>query len=199
MLASQSQLRGISRDIDWPWLKWLALGNLLFIPLGIALLAWMPETPLRLLISVLLMAAVILLRTGHRAEMQVTPGVRFGTGLASGFINGVAAIGGISLAALLSAARMTPAALRATLIALLLFSDLVSLACAALMPSASVASTGLLGMDTLKWAAWLTPGMLAGIWFGQSHFIHVSPELFCRYVLNLLILLAAVRAVFSRP
>jgi uncharacterized membrane protein YfcA len=178
----------------------LALGNLLFIPLGIALLAWLPETPLRLLISALLMSAAILLRTGHRAEFQATRGVRFAAGLASGFITGVAAIGGISLAALLSAARMTPAALRATMIALLLFNDLVSLACAALMPSASVASTGLLGMDTLKWAAWLTPGMLAGIGFGRRYFIHVSPELFRRYVLNLLILLAtvsALRALFS--
>ena len=200
VLASLSQLRGISRDIDWSWLKWLALGNLLFIPLGIALLAWLPETPLRLLISALLMTAAIFLRTGHRFEIQVTPTVQFTAGLASGFISGVAAIGGISLAALLSATKMAPATLRATLIVLLLFSDLVSLASAALMPTSSAATTALLSMNTLKWAAWLTPGMLAGIWFGQRHFKHVAPEIFRRYVLNLLIVLAtvsALRALFS--
>lgn len=90
---------------------------------------------------------------------------------------------------------MTPATLRATLISLLLFSDLVSLACASLMPSASVVSMGLLGPDTLQWALWLAPGRLAGIWFGQRHFINVSPEIFPRHVLNLLMVLATVSAL----
>ena len=33
--------------IDWNWLSWLIAGNVLCLPLGIALLAWLPETPLR--------------------------------------------------------------------------------------------------------------------------------------------------------
>jgi len=200
VLASLSQLRGIARDIDMPWLSWLMVGNLLFIPLGVAMLAWLPETPLRLLIGALLMAAAILLRNGARATLVPTRGVRLAAGLASGFINGVAAIGGIAIAVLLSTARMPPAALRATLIALLLFSDVVSLACAALMPSSAHASGNLLGPDTLKWALWLAPAMLAGIWVGQRSFAGVSPEQFRRHVLNLLIVLAAVsvlRALFS--
>lgn len=85
ILASLSQLRGIARDIDLAWLKWLALGNLIFIPLGVGLLAWLPETPLRLLISALLMAAGITLRTGSRAELLPTRGLQFSAGLASGF------------------------------------------------------------------------------------------------------------------
>jgi len=190
----------LARDIDMPWLSWLMVGNLLFIPLGVAMLAWLPETPLRLLIGALLMAAAILLRNGARATLVPTRGVRLAAGLASGFINGVAAIGGIAIAVLLSTARMPPAALRATLIALLLFSDVVSLACAALMPSSAHASGNLLGPDTLKWALWLAPAMLAGIWVGQRSFAGVSPEQFRRHVLNLLIVLAAVsvlRALFS--
>lgn len=130
------------------------------------MLARLSETPLRLLISALIAAAVTL-RSSSRAALLPIRGLQFSTGLVSGFITGVAAIGGIALAALLSAAQMTPATLRAPLIALLLFSDLVSLACASLMPSASLASIGLLGPDTLQWALWLAPAMLAGIWFGQ--------------------------------
>lgn len=147
--------------------KWLALGKLLLRPLGVGLLASLSETPLRLLISALLMAAAITLRNSSRATLLPTRGLQFSTRLVSGFITGVAAIGGIALAALLSAAQMTPATLRTTLIALLPFSDLVSLACASLMPSTSLASSGLLGPDTLQWALWLAPAMLAGIWFGQ--------------------------------
>ncbi len=196
VLAGLSQLRGIARDVDLPWLGWLMLGNLLFIPLGVALLAWLPETPLRLLIGALLMAAALLLRSGARATLVPTRAVRFGAGLASGFINGVAAIGGIAIAVLLSTTAMAPAALRATLIALLLFSDVVSLASAALMPAAH-ASGRLLGADTFQWALWLAPAMLAGIWWGQRSFQGVSPEQFRRHVLNLLIVLAAVSVVRS--
>ena len=200
ILASLSQLRGVARDIDMPWFKWLALGNLLCIPLGVALLAWLPETELRLLIGLLLIMAVILLRRGRHAALVPTPRLQFAAGLASGFINGVAAIGGIALAVLLSATKMPPAALRATMIALLLFSDVVALAAAALMPSATSASGQLFGADTLKWALWLAPAMLVGIAAGQRSFSGVSPEQFRRHVLNLLTVLAAlsvVRSVFS--
>ncbi|MDN6886953.1 sulfite exporter TauE/SafE family protein [Variovorax sp. CAN2819] len=197
ILASLSQLRGIARDVDLPWLGWLMLGNLICIPLGVALLAWLPETPLRLLIGVLLMAAALLLRGGAHVALESTRGLRLAAGLASGFINGVAAIGGIAVAVLLSTAKMAPAALRATLIALLLFSDVVSLISAALMPSSAHASGNLLGPDTLKWALWLAPAMLAGIWWGQRSFKGVSPEQFRRHVLNLLIGLAAVSVVRS--
>jgi len=197
ILASLSQLRGIARDVDLPWLGWLMLGNLLFIPLGVALLAWLPETPLRLLIGALLMAAALLLRAGTRATLVPTRAVRFAAGLVSGFINGVAAIGGIAIAVLLSTTAMAPAALRATMIALLLFSDVVSLASAALMPTAAHASGHLLGAGTLKWALWLAPAMLAGIWWGQRSFKGVSPAQFRRHVLNLLVALAAVSVARS--
>jgi hypothetical protein len=196
ILASVSQLRGIARDVDCHWLGWLALGNLLFIPLGVALLAWLPETPLRLLIAALLMAAAILLRSGRKAALQPTRVVRLGAGLVSGLINGVAAIGGIALAVMLSTANMAPATLRATLVALLLFTDVVSLVCAALMPSAH-ATGSLVTPDTLRWALWLAPAMLAGIWWGHGHFAKVSPEQFRRHVLNLLIGLAGVSVLRS--
>ncbi len=197
ILASLSQLRGIARDVDMPWLSWLMLGNLICIPIGVALLAWLPETPLRLLIGALLMAAALLLRGGAHVTLVPTRGVRLAAGLASGFINGVAAIGGIAIAVMLSTTKMAPAALRATLIALLLFSDVVSLACAALMPSAAHASGTLLGPDTLKWTLWLAPAMLAGIWYGQRSFKGVSPVQFRKHVLNLLIALATVSVVRS--
>ncbi|MGH8435811.1 MAG: hypothetical protein ACRERX_15340 [Pseudomonas sp.] len=85
ILASLSQLRRIARDVDLSG-PGLALGNLLFIPLGVALLAWLPETPLRLFISAPLMAAAILLRNGQHAELGTTRSLRFAAGLASGFI-----------------------------------------------------------------------------------------------------------------
>src|ERR1700754_1975003 len=166
VLASISLLRSAARDIDWHWLSWLIAGNVLCLPLGIVLLAWLPETPLRLLIGALLRLAAVLLRSGFSLALAPSEGVRLGVGMASGFVNGVAAIGGIAVAVMLSTSQIAPAALRATLIALFLFTDLYALACSALLSYASSSPVDLLDADTLRWAIWLTPAMLAGIWAG---------------------------------
>lgn len=192
VLASLSLLRGAFKDTDWPWLSWLVLGNALFIPLGVAVLAHLPEAALRLLIGALLLSAAVLLRAGFRLALAPTRAIRLATGLVSGFVNGVAAIGGIAVAVLLSTSQMAPAAMRATMIMLFLFTDLYALAWAGIVSLGRESGTPLLGGDTLRWALWLAPAMLAGIWFGQRAFRGVSPEQFRRHVLNLLILITVV-------
>ena len=192
VLASLSLLRGAFKDTDWPWLSWLVLGNALFIPLGVAVLAHLPEAALRLLIGALLLSAAVLLRAGFRLALAPTRAIRLATGLVSGFVNGVAAIGGIAVAVLLSTSQMAPAAMRATMIMLFLFTDLYALAWAGIVSLGRESGTPLLGGDTLRWALWLAPAMLAGIWLGQRTFAGVSPEQFRRHVLNLLILITVV-------
>jgi uncharacterized membrane protein YfcA len=93
---------------------------------------------------------------------------------------------------MLSTAQIAPAVMRATLIALFLFTDLYALACSALISLGTNAPVELLGEDAAAWAAWLAPAMLAGIWVGQRSFVGVSPERFRRHVLNLLMLIAAI-------
>ena len=197
VLASIGLLRSAVRAIDWHWLSWLALGNALCIPLGILVLAWVPEAPLRLLIGALLALAALALRGGFSVTLAPTPRMRLGVGMVSGFANGVAAIGGIAVAVLLSASSITPAALRATLIAMFLFTDLYALACAAAVSAFTHAPLELLGSDTLRWVVWLTPVMAAGIWVGHRSFAGVSPERFRQHVLNLLIVIATVSVLRS--
>lgn len=190
VLASLTLLRGALQHADWRWLSWLMLGNALCIPLGVALLAYVNETPLRLLIGALLLLAAALLRSGWQLALEPTRMVRLATGLVSGFVNGVAAIGGIAVAVLLSATALPPAAMRATMILLFLFTDLVALAWAGIMPTE--AGRELLGHGTLQLALWLAPAMLAGIWVGQRAFASVSPLQFRHHVLDLLALIAAM-------
>jgi uncharacterized membrane protein YfcA len=190
VLASLTLLRAALREVDWPWLSWLALGNALCIPLGIAVLAWLDELPLRLLIGLLLLVAALLLRSGWRLALTPTRGTRLVTGLVSGLVNGVAAIGGIAVAVLLSTTQMAPGVMRATLVLLFLLTDLYALAWAGLLSAGVQHGPTLLGPDTLRWALWLTPAMLAGIWLGNRSLRGVSPEQFRRRVLNLLILIA---------
>jgi uncharacterized membrane protein YfcA len=190
VLASLTLLRAALRDVDWPWLSWLALGNALCIPLGIALLAWLDELPLRLLIGVLLLGAALLLRSGWQLALTPTRGTRLATGLVSGFVNGVAAIGGIAVAVMLSTTQMAPAAMRATLVLMFLLTDLYALAWASVFSTGGQQATALVGLDTLRWALWLGPAMLVGIWIGNRAFQGISPEHFRRWVINLLIVIA---------
>lgn len=196
ILASLSLLRGAVQNVHWPLLGWLALGNALCIPLGIYLLAWLPETQLRLLIGALLLLAVALLRSGwHPAIDPARGGMQFATGLISGLINGVAAIGGIAVAVLLSTSSLAAVTMRATMIALFLFTDLYALVWAAILSSSASAGSGLLGADTLRWAIWMAPAMLAGIWLGQRSFSSMSQQQFRERVLVLLMLIALLVVV----
>lgn len=78
--------------------------------------------------------------------------MRLTAGLVSGFFNGVAAIGGIAVAVLLSTAQMPPAAMRATMVMLLLMTDLYALAWAGLVSVNMEKGSVLLSGDTLRTA-----------------------------------------------
>lgn len=200
VLASLGLLRSAWRDIDWSWMSWLVLGNALCIPLGVAMLAWLPERPLRVVIGLLLLAAAVLLRRDVGMSLAPTRTARLATGLVSGWINGLAAIGGIAVAVLLSTSAMAPAALRATLIALFLFTDLWALGAAAVLTFGNIGQRELIGPDTVGWVVWLAPAMTAGMWIGQRLFVRVSPDAFRRFVLDLLMLIAfliAARSAFA--
>ena len=192
VLASLTLLKEAWRDADTRWLGWLVLGNALCIPLGVALLAFLPETPLRLCIGALLLVAAVLLRSGFSAGLEPSTGVRLATGLVSGFVNGVAAIGGIAVAVLMSTTSLAPAVMRATMIALFLFTDLYALIWSALMPATGPSAEGLLGVDTLWRAAAWAPAMLLGIAVGRRFFAGVDPQRFRQRVLELLIGIAAL-------
>lgn len=187
VLASLGLLRTAMRDIDRPWLASLCAGNAVCMPLGMVLLAWLPESTLRMVIGGLLLLAAALLRAGASLALAPTRGVRLAAGMVSGLINGVAAIGGIALVVLMSMSSLPPARLRATLIALFLLVDVYALAWAGAL---SAGGAPLLGADTLRWALWLAPAMLAGLWIGQRSFGAMSPERFRAWVLNVLMVIS---------
>ena len=198
IVASVSMVRSALREVDWSWLGWLALGNAVCTPLGVWLLARVPEAPLRLAIGLALLALTGLQLAGRTLELPASRPVRFAVGTLSGLANGMAAIGGIVVAVLLGPAQITPQALRATMILLLLLTDVYSLAWAAWMPAAGGAA--LVGPGTAIWVACLAPAMLAGIAIGQRRYRGVPPQSLRRRVLELLLvvaLLATGRALFD--
>lgn len=191
VLASLTLLRAALRDLDGRWLAALALGNALCIPFGLLVLAYVPETPLRLVIGALLLGLTTVQRLGFELRLAPTTAARFAVGAASGLANGVAAIGGIVVAVLLGPAQLSPAALRATLIVLFLFTDVYALAWAAALPTPANAAP-LLDTRTLAWFACLAPAMLVGIAIGRRAFAGASALAFRRRVLDLLIVVSGL-------
>lgn len=187
VLASVSMLRSVWPDIHWGWLKPLLLGNAIAIPFGVWMLAVVPEAPLRAVVSLTILCASVLLLIGFKPKWPDTAPLRFGTGLISGVLNGLAAIGGMAVAVMLFATTISGAAARATLVALFFATDLYSLAWAG--------GNGLLGATLLTWVAWLVVPMLVGISFGSRHFLKVDEAEFRRGVLRVLAGIAALGLV----
>jgi uncharacterized membrane protein YfcA len=204
VLASGVTLRAAWHDVDAPWLRALLWGNVLAVPAGVAALALLPAPQVRLLVGGVLLLGALALRGAGAHGLRPGAGVRAGAGLASGLVNGLAASGGIVAAMLMAATHLPPRALRATMIAFLLFTPLDALAWAALWSFGGLgrlgvtAATPLLNEGTLAWMALLAPGMVLGLVIGHRAHGKADPARQRRFVLNLLVamaLLAVVRAV----
>ncbi|MEP7085116.1 MAG: sulfite exporter TauE/SafE family protein [Betaproteobacteria bacterium] len=184
VLASVSLLRSVWGSIDWGWLRPLLIGNAFAIPLGVWMLAVIPDAPLRAIVSIVILLAALLLLSGVRAPWSDSPALRLGTGFVSGIFNGLAAIGGMVVAVMLFATTISGAAARATLIALFFATDLYSLAWAG--------GNGLLDSNLLRWVGWLLVPMLIGIALGSRHFLRVDEAGFRRAVLRVLAAIAGL-------
>ena len=191
VLASFSLIRTASRKADPAWLRWLLVGNAVCIPIGIALLVLLPETLVRLLVGSALFASAVLLRLAGERSFAPTRGLRIGAGVASGLLNGIAASGGVAAALLMTAARVPAAALRGTMITMLLYAGAYALVCAGLL-SQDAAGRNLLGIDTLRWMLLLGPAMFVGIALGRRSFSVVDPKRYRMFVLNLLMAISAL-------
>jgi uncharacterized membrane protein YfcA len=200
ILASLTLLRQAIKQADFSWLSWLMLGNVLCIPIGIALLNFVPESYLRLLIGLVLVVLVGAQLRGLQWHGAPTRLLRLLTGLASGLVNGLSAMGGLVVAAMMSATPLSPIAMRATLVLLFFLADLYALLCAAVMPVSTAVGAPLLGWGALSMALLMAIPMLGGMAVGQRFFTHTTPQQFRRLVLRLLMLLAVItiaRALFQ--
>jgi uncharacterized protein len=187
VLASLTLMRSVWSEIHWGWLRPLLIGNAVAIPLGVWMLAVVPEGPLRAIVSIVILIAAVLLLSGFRPPWSDTAVLRLGTGVVSGVFNGLAAIGGMAVAVMLFMTTISGAAARATLIALFFATDLYSLAWAG--------GNGLVDANLLRWVGWLFVPMLIGIAIGRKHFLRVDEAGFRRAVLRVLAVMAVLGLV----
>ena len=183
VLASIRLIPQVWKNIDWHSLRWLLSGSFVGIPVGVFLLATIPPAPMCISISLLVLIAAILLMRGFVWKRMPGIGSILVTGVASGMLNGAAAIGGppVILFYLSSPAGMTVS--RASIIAYFLGIDALCLVMAIIH--------GLTTFKTLKLTAVCLIPLLLGITVGSRMFIRIDQISFRRHVLTLLILLSA--------
>jgi uncharacterized membrane protein YfcA len=192
-VASARVVGQVRADIDRTWHSSTLLGNLLFVPLGLAAISWLNPDTVRIVLSALVLAGAAMLRLSVGRRFESTRIVRSTAGAASGLLNGFAASGGIVAALMMAACGVAPHALRATMISVLLWISLYALACSAVLAAAGGGS--LLGAEAVGWAILLWPSMALGIRMGTGAFRRADMKRQVLTVLNVLMIVAAAALV----
>jgi uncharacterized protein len=160
----------------WP----LALGTVIGIPVGVALLAWLEPAHVRFGVGVLLVAYTI-----YSLTRPVFPPIKIGTGsdiaigLSNGLLGGITGLGGI-ISTISCQLRGWPKDVQRAVFQPVLFVAFVVI-------SISQAVAGHVTADTLTLYAGGLPFMVAGLWSGFRLFGTINDETFRKSVLVLLL------------
>ena len=180
--ASLGLLAQVWKDVPWRSMAWLLIGAAIGMPAGFALLAALPADVMRVLISLLVLLACALIWRGAQASSRPSGPIIFGTGIASGIANGIAAVGGLPVVLLFLYSAAAISISRAALIVYLLIADIYGTGVAWI--------NGLVTEEVLLRTALFCIPLFLGVWLGNRHFLATSPESFRRFTLILLIFLA---------
>jgi uncharacterized membrane protein YfcA len=182
--ASIRLLPEVWGQVHWRSIRWLLVGCLLATPLGVWALANVPVLPFKLALAIFVLGSAMLLTRGVALKSMPGAAGTFGTGVATGLLNGGFGMGGPPLVVFYLSTPAGIAAGRASIIAFITATDLMGLG--------FQAREGLITHDTFRLAAWFLPPLLLGVWIGSRAFRHADPAQFRLWTLRLLMLLAIV-------
>jgi uncharacterized membrane protein YfcA len=190
VIASTWLFYKVRKLVDWKGLKILFIGAIITLPIGSLVLTSVPVNSLRIFIAL----TILLLCTGLLRKRQVTRATStvatFGVGMLSGFLTGVAAIGGPPVILFYLSSNRSVSISRASMIAFFLVVD-----CSALI---SCLWYGLLDSQTLILSAKMLIPLCVGILIGNYLFEKFSnEEKFRRQTLILLMVIALISLVNS--
>jgi uncharacterized protein len=182
--ASINLIPSIWREIHWGSLRWLMVGYVIGLPVGGYALIHAPEDPTQIVLGIFVIGtSILMLRGFHLAK---TPGTAASTatGAASGVLNGAFGIGGPPVVLFYFSTPGAAAIGRASVIFFFLFTDLLGLG--------YFATQGIVTTQSfVQSLAWL-PALLVGVWIGAHGFRRMNQDAFRRWVLVILIVLAAL-------
>lgn len=180
--ASLHLLPSIWREVHWRAIGVLLIGYTIAVPLGVWLLASMPQAPMKVALGLAVLVSTLLLMRGFALRRMPGPSATLATGGASGLLNGAFGIGGPPVILFFFSSPAGDAIGRASIIAFFLATDAIGLV--------FLAREGLVTQESLVRALIFLPALIAGIWLGAHSFKHSDQASFRKWVLRLLALLA---------
>lgn len=182
--ASINLIPGIWRDIHWSSLRWLMLGYVLGLPIGVYALVNAPTAPAQIALGVFVIGMATLMLRGFHLAKTPGPGASTATGVASGVLNGAFGIGGPPVILFYFSTPGAAAIGRASIIFFFLFTDFLGVG--------YLAHQGLVtAQSVVQFVLWI-PALLIGVWIGAHGFKRMDQQAFRRWVLMILMALAAL-------
>lgn len=162
VLASIALLPSVFRQVHWRSMRWMLLSTVATMPLGIALLAALPDRQMRIVVALAILSATVAVASG--ATLVTRPGrvAALTAGSVSGLMNGSTGVGGPPAVLLYFSGASPNDVGRASLIAYFLFTDAIGFAL--------MAGYGLVDLTVLSHTALFAPLALVGIVAGQLAF-----------------------------
>ncbi|MFD2204025.1 sulfite exporter TauE/SafE family protein [Kiloniella antarctica] len=182
MLSSLVMARMTWSAIHWSLLRWLLVGAAIGVPLGVLLLKFVPADPLRIIISIAVLTASLVLFFGRHFRLKESTPKNLSVGLISGVANGAASLGGLPVAIYMMAAALPAEAVRATLNLYFLFLDAYG--------TGALFFAGLVDQVTLARSVLLIVPVIFGIYVGNKIFQRSSATHYRYVVLTLLMALS---------
>jgi uncharacterized membrane protein YfcA len=177
------QARGIRPHIDWPRVWSLLAGAAVALPFAVHVMVSFGEENARLTVSTIILLMSLILLSGWTLPRPIGRIGHLGVGLVSGAANS-AGVGGLPVAAFMTAQPIPAQQFRATMIAFLTGLDLVSLPL--------MWASGIVTWQTAYGAALAFPLLGVGVWLGGRQFLAASPGAFRRFAVLLLLCLSAL-------
>ncbi len=183
ILMTAFQARGIRGQIDWGRVGWLLAGAAVALPFSVGVILSVGETTVRLVISGTILVLSLVLLSGWTLKARIRGPGYGAVGLLSGACNS-AGVGGLPVAAFLSAQPVQAAVFRATMIVYLTGLDLITLPW--------LWAGGMVTRDTLVAILMAFPILGLGVWLGGRRFLTASPSTFRRIAAFILLGLSAM-------
>nr|WP_165474500.1 TSUP family transporter [Yoonia vestfoldensis] len=183
IMMTAFQARGIRAHVDWHRVGWLIVGAAIALPFSVSVMLSVGEDTARIAISGVIVLMALLLLSGWTLQRRIGALGHGSVGVLSGMCNS-AGIGGLPVAAFLSAQPVQAAGFRATMIVYLTALDLITLPLLWL--------GGLVTWDTVIAALMAFPILGLGVWLGGRRFLAASPAAFRQSAVLLLLMLSAL-------
>ncbi len=179
ILASASQAPRVLPEINRQYLTILLAASLVGAPVGVFFLVYAAEEYLRIAVYFIVLSTTLLLLVWKPKPLSPASAHLFAAGFVAGAVNGATALSGLVLALFFTASTTSSQTMRATMIAYLFFTDVITggLLIAANHYDAHTAWRSLIAV----------PLLLVGVWLGSWKFFATPSKSFKTVVIWLVL------------